>query len=67
MTDEQVQHMRRAAAAGENKATIARDLGCSRRLVYDVLAGTGAYAVPAPVERAPMVGAQEVELPLAGR
>ena len=65
LTNDQVQHARRAAAAGEPKAKIARDLGCSRSVLYDVIAGRGAYAdAPASPQRQPLVGADEVELPL---
>ena len=46
LTDEQVAHVRQAAAAGANKAELATDLGVSRRLIYDVIAGNGAYASP---------------------
>ena len=37
---------RRLAGEGVPKARIARDLGCSRRVLYDALTATGAYAVP---------------------
>lgn len=50
LNDEQVRHVRSAVAAGETKAKIARDLGCSRRLLYDVLASRGAYAPAVPRE-----------------
>lgn len=39
-----VTEVRRLAAAGVSKAKIARDLGCSRWVFYDAIAGTGAYA-----------------------
>ncbi len=41
-----VAEARRLAGAGVPKAKIARDLGCSRRVLYDALAGTGACASP---------------------
>ncbi len=41
---DQVTEARRLAEAGVAKAKIARDLGCSRRVLYDALAGRGAYA-----------------------
>lgn len=50
LNDEQVRQVKIAVAAGEAKAKIARDLGCSRRLLYDVLAGRGAYAPAVPRE-----------------
>ena len=46
LTDEQIANVRQAAAAGANKAKLATDLGVSRRLIYDVIAGNGAYASP---------------------
>lgn len=65
LTSDQVQHARRAAAAGEPKAKIARDLGCSRSTLYDAIAGRGAYAgASASPQRQSLVGADEVELPL---
>lgn len=64
LDDDQVQHVKRAVANGESKAKLARDLGCSRRVLYEALAGRGAYAPVLPV-RPPMAGgAQEVQLPL---
>lgn len=63
LTDDQVQYARRAVAAGEPKAKVARDLGCSVRVIYVALAGEGAYAQPA-TERTAMRGAEEIELPL---
>ena len=63
LTDDQVRHARRAAAAGVPKTKIARDLGCSRSVLYDAIAGRGAYAAP-PVTPRELVGADEVELPL---
>lgn len=62
LTNEQVQLARRMVAAGEPKAKVARDLGCSRTVIYDAIAGRGAYA-PRPVVRSALVGAEEVELP----
>lgn len=43
LTDEQIAHVREAAANGANKAKLAGELGVSRRLIYDVIAGNGAY------------------------
>lgn len=43
LTDDQVAEATRRAAAGIPKAKIARDLGCSRRVLYDALAVRGAY------------------------
>jgi len=43
LTDDQVTEATRLAAAGVPKAKIARDLGCSRRVLYDALAARGAY------------------------
>lgn len=64
LNDEQVLYVRRAAAAGENKSKLATDLGISRRLIYDVLSGSGAYA-PAPAQpRPPLAAGEEVPLPL---
>lgn len=64
LTDEQVRHVKHAVTAGESKAKLARDLGCSRRVLYEALAGRGAYE-PRATTREPMAGgAQEVELPL---
>ena len=63
LTDEQVKYVRSAAADGENKSKIAASLGVSRRLVYDVLAGNGAYAKPAPAPRPALPAGKEVELP----
>lgn len=66
LTNDQVQHARRAAAAGESKAKIARDLGCSRSVLYEAIAGRGAYAATAPSDppRPRLLGADEIELPL---
>ena len=63
LDDDQVQLARKMDAAGEPKAKIARDLGCSRRVLYEALAGRGAYA-STPRPRPELTGAQEVELPL---
>ena len=48
----QVVDARALAEAGVPKAKIARDLGCSRRVLYDALTGHGAYA--------PVVGAESL-------
>ena len=48
LSDEQIAHVHQAVAAGQPKAKIATDLGVSRRLIYDVLAGNGAYAPSRP-------------------
>lgn len=65
LTADEVQHARRAAAAGVPKTKIARDLGCSRSVLYDAIAGRGAYtAAPTTAPRQSLVGADEVELPL---
>lgn len=40
---------RRLVGEGVPKAEIAWDLGCSRRVLHDALAATGAYAAVAPV------------------
>jgi len=47
LTSEQVADAQRRVDAGVPKAKIARDLGCSRRVLYDALAARGAYASPA--------------------
>ena len=64
LTDEQIAHVRQAAAAGANKAKLATDLGVSRRLIYDVLSGSGAYARPPAQPRPPLPVGEEVPLPL---
>ncbi|MBO1759635.1 recombinase family protein [Dermacoccus sp. NHGro5] len=64
LSDEQVLYVRRAAAAGEAKSKLATDLGVSRRLVYDVLSGSGAYARPPVQPRPPLPDGEEVPLPL---
>lgn len=38
--------VRQLIDSGVPKAKVARDLGCSRRVLYDLLAGRGAYASP---------------------
>ena len=43
LTPEQVTTVRDLVAAGVPKAKVARDLGCSRRVLYDVLSVRGAY------------------------
>ena len=43
LTPEQVTTVRDRVAAGVPKAKVARDLGCSRRVLYDVLSVRGAY------------------------
>ncbi|RYI20625.1 recombinase family protein [Dermacoccus sp. 147Ba] len=63
LTDEQVKYVRAAAADGEPKSKIAAHLGVSRRLVYDVLAGNGAYAAPARTPRPALPAGEEIELP----
>lgn len=44
LTPEQVDDAHHLVAAGVPKAKIARDLGCSRHVLYDALAAHGAYA-----------------------
>ncbi len=44
LTGEQIAEARRRIADGVPKAHIAREMGCSRRVLYDALAGRGAYA-----------------------
>lgn len=44
LAQEQITTARERVAAGVPKAKVARDLGCSRRVLYDALAGQGAYA-----------------------
>ena len=46
LSAEQVAQARDLVAAGVPKAKIARDVGCSRPVLYDALAGRGAYAPP---------------------
>lgn len=43
LSGEQITEARRRIADGVPKAHIARQLGCSRRVLYDALAGRGAY------------------------
>lgn len=65
LTDAQVRHARRAAAAGEAKAKIARDLGCSSSVLYNALSGRGAYESAARRPARVLTGSAEaVELPL---
>jgi len=47
LTPEQVADAWHRVEAGVPKAKIARELGCSRRVLYDVLSARGAYAAPA--------------------
>jgi len=47
LTPEQVADAQRLVDAGVPKAKVARDLGCSRRVLYDALDARGAYASPA--------------------
>ncbi len=49
LTGDQVAEATRLAAAGVPKAKIARDLSCSRRVLYDALTARGAYVTPAGV------------------
>ena len=49
LTPEQVIDAWRRVEAGVAKAKIARELGCSRRVLYDVLSARGAYAPPTTV------------------
>ena len=44
LTPEQVAKVQDLVAAGVPKAKVARDLGCSRRVLYDALDARGAYA-----------------------
>ena len=44
LTGDQITEARRRIADGVPKAHIAREMGCSRRVLYDALAGRGAYA-----------------------
>ncbi len=50
LSDAQVTEATRLAAEGVPKAKIARDLGCSRRVLYDALTARGAYATPPAAE-----------------
>jgi len=49
ITPEQVADAWHRVEAGVAKVKIARELGCSRRVLYDVLSARGAYAPPATV------------------
>ena len=49
LTPEQVTDAWHRVEAGVAKAKIARELGCSRRVLYDVLSARGAYAPSATV------------------
>lgn len=44
LTPEQIAEARELIETGVPKSKIARDLGCSRRVLYDALGGLGAYA-----------------------
>lgn len=44
LSSEQITRAHVMVSTGIPKAKIARDLGCSRRVLYDALTGTGAYA-----------------------
>jgi len=46
LSPEQVTTARDLIAKGVPKAKVARDLGCSRRVLYDALTARGAYAPP---------------------
>lgn len=46
LTDDQVAHAKELLEAGVPKTTIAAHLECSRRVLYDALAGRGPYASP---------------------
>lgn len=48
LTDEQIVEVRQLVEAGVPKTKIAADLDCSRRVVYDALAGRGPYASMTP-------------------
>ena len=48
LDDAQVADARALVETGVPKTKIARDLGCSRRVLYDALTGTGAYMTAAP-------------------
>jgi DNA invertase Pin-like site-specific DNA recombinase len=48
LSPEQVAAAGALVGAGVPKAKVARDLGCSRRVLYDALAARGAYAPPGP-------------------
>lgn len=64
LTDTDIAEARHAISQGVPKAVVARNLGCSRQVLYDALNSRGAYA-PAVSSRPPMAGgAQEVPRPL---
>lgn len=48
LSPEQVAEARQLAGSGVPKTKIAAQLGCSRRVIYDALAGRGPYSPPAP-------------------
>ena len=52
LTPEQVTTAKRLVDDGVPKAKIARELGCSRHVLYDALTGQGAYAPARPRQRA---------------
>lgn len=56
---EQIERARQAVAVGVPKAKVARDLGCSRRVLYDALDGRGAYADHAPHAPMPAPASQQ--------
>lgn len=60
---EQVAKAQDLITKGVPKAKVARDLGCSRRVLYDALAARGAYA-PSAAKPQRSSGAVEVELAL---
>ena len=63
LTDEQADAIRQLDAAGVPRARLAREYGCARRTIHDVVQRRGAYA-PTVTPRPPMAGgAQEQELP----
>ncbi len=65
LTDDQVAEATRLATDGVPKAKIARDLDCSRRVLYDALTGRGAYgpATGSPID----TGLASSRSPAAGR
>ena len=64
LSQNQVRLARSMVASGVHKTKIAAELGCSRAVLYEALAGRGAYA-PTAIERPALAGGgQEVELPL---
>lgn len=54
----QIDSARQLVDGGVPKAKIARDLGCSRRVLYDLLAARGAYAPP-PTDSVMPVGVHD--------